>query len=402
MAMAVLLSGCERKHPPAEVIYRPKVPVSTPAQSSIKVEPLSPSSRPALPLPNEQITIGLLVPMTGPQAQIGGQLRDAALMGLYDTIQNSPKLDATATPKLLMRDSGGGADATAQAAQELVNAGAQIILGPLVSSNVVAAGRVTTAAKIPLIAFSNNISVAQPNVFVFGYVPNQQVKRISGFSADQKIEHYAAIASQDDYGRMVVRDFSKNIAARGYSVQPVEFFTQGAMPPSPLLTRIAKDAETIGRERKAVFLPITGKPLSAISLRFMQDIKANNGFLKLLGTGLWDNPQTLQDPGMLGAWFATTDPSLSFDYNQRFFDQYNYAPSRIASLAYDGVTFLSEQGIKRGGAALTRQSLVGQNFYTPANGQIRFNANGVVDRALAVVEVGSQGFRVIDEARFVE
>lgn len=402
IAMAVLLVGCERRSKPAEVIYRPKAPMGSPMTGSIGVDPLSPAGRPILPLANEQITMGLIVPLTGPQAEIGTQLRDAALMGLYDTIQTSPKLEATATPKLLMRDSGGGADATAQAAQELIDEGAQIILGPLVSENVIAAGRVTSAANIPLIAFSNNMKVAKPNVFVFGYIPYQQVKRISDFAAEQKIEHYAAIATQDDYGRMVVRDFSKAIAAYNHTVQPVEFFSKGSMPASDLLTRIAKDAEVIGRQRKAVFLPVTGEPLAAISQRFMQDVKANDGFLKLLGTGLWDNPQTVSTPGLLGAWFATTDPELSYQYNQRFFEQYEYAPSRLASLAYDAVSFLADEGIQNGSAALTRDSLISQDYYTPANGTVRFRPNGVVDRALAVVEVGQQGFRVMDAPRYSE
>jgi ABC-type branched-chain amino acid transport systems, periplasmic component len=178
-------------------------------------------------------------------------------MGLYDTIENSPKPRATATPKLLMRDSGSGPAATAKAAQQLADEGAQIILGPLVAANVEAASEVTSAAGIPMIAFSNNIRVARPDVFVFGYIPYQQVKRRRDFAAYQKIQHYAAIANQDDYGRTVVRDFSNTIASYGYSVKPVELFNGGSLPPSIVLTRIAKEANEVGHERKAVFLPVS-------------------------------------------------------------------------------------------------------------------------------------------------
>lgn len=398
---AVVLSGCQRRSSPAEVIYRTQAPGYSGSAAAAPVEAESMASRPTLAAPSEQVTIGLIVPLTGSDAKIGTQLRDAALMALYDTIDGAPKLDATATPKLLMRDSGGNADASAKAAQELIDAGAQVILGPLVAKNVEAAGRVTNAHAVPLIAFSNNVSVARPGVYVFGFIPQQQVKRIADFAADQQIKHFAAIAQQDDYGRMVVRDFSHYLADHNLTVQPVEFFNKGGMPSSPILTRIANDAVDIGRERKAVFLPLTGKALSAVSLRFMQDIKANNGFLKLLGTGLWDNPQTLQDPGMKGAWFATTSPELSYEYNQRFFDQYGYAPSRIASLAYDAVALTASQGIQGGAQALSIPSLLkGRGFQTPANGGVKFNSDGIVDRALSVVEVGASGFRVIDSPKY--
>ncbi len=400
LALTVVLSGCTRGKPPAEVVYRSKLPDIT-GGSQTSIEVVEEAARPKLTLPNESVTIGLIVPLTGPQAEIGGQLRDAALMGLYDTIQDSPKLSAKATPKLLMRDSGGNAVQSAKAAAELIDEGAQILIGPLVAANVEAVGAVARNKSVPLIAFSNNVEVAKSGVFVYGFVPYQQVKRIADFAAKSQIKHFAAIGQQDDYGRMVIRDFSRVLAAQNHTVQPVEFFNIGSIPPAPVMTRIANDAVEVGRERKAVFLPVTGKPLSAISLRLMQDIKANNGFLKLLGTGLWDNPQTLQDPGLKGAWFATTSPQKSYDYNDRFFNQYGYAPSRISSLAYDAVSMAAYSGIKKGAAALTIQALTRKEGYDNyANGRVRFNVNGIVERALAIVEVGNQGFSVIDEPKY--
>ncbi|MDG1287233.1 MAG: penicillin-binding protein activator [Rickettsiales bacterium] len=403
-ALAVVLSGCTRGKPPAEVVYRSKLPdITGGAMTPIEVRETAQASRPNLMLPKTQVTIGLIVPLTGPQAEIGGQLRDAALMGLYDTIQESPKLDAAATPKLLMRDSGGNAEQTARMTQELIDGGAQLIIGPLVAANVQAAGNVARNNSVPLIAFSNNIKVAQPGVFVYGFVPHQQVKRIADFAADSQIKHYAAIGQQDDYGRMVIRDFSRTLATKKLTVQPVEFFNAGEMPASPVISRIASDAGDVGRERKAVFLPITGKPLSSISLRLMQDIKANNGFLKLLGTGLWDNPQTLQDPGLKGAWFATTSPENAYNYNDRFFSQYGYAPSRISSLAYDAVSMAALNGIGQGPSALTVKALTRKQGYdNPANGRVKFNTSGIVERALAIVEVGNQGFRIIDAPKYSE
>lgn len=402
--MVVALSGCERRTKPAEIIYKPKAPITKPGGSGVDVGEIgSTPTRPNVTLPSQEIVIGLLAPLTGPQAEIGGQLRDAALMGLYEAIQQAPRLDAAATPKLLIRDSGQGGVSVEQATEELVQSGAQVIVGPLISQHVVAAGKVARRSGVPLIAFSNNVKVATPNVFVFGYVPWQQVKRISDFAAEQKIKHYSTIAQQDDYGRMVVREFSRNLATHGHTVQPVEFFSPGQMPPSPVMSRVAEDAANLGRERKAVFLPVTGKALSAISTRFMQDIQANNGFLKLIGTGLWDNPQTLNDPGLKGAWFATTDPNLSYEFNQRFYEQYAYAPSRIASLAYDSVSLLAGRAITKGAQGLSFTSLLENPSYsTQANGEIRLRSNGLVDRALAVVEVGDQGFRIIDPPKFAE
>ncbi len=401
LSMLMLLSACEHKSTPAKVIYRDKAEITSApvAAPPARVVVTAPAQRPRTPTPSENVTIGLLVPLTGAQAAIGSQLRDAALMGLYDAIADAPKLNATAAPKLLIQDS--AVDVTT-ATQKLISDGAKVILGPLVSENVVAAGAVAKQNGIPLIAFSNNSKIAQPGQFIFGFVPEQQVKRISEYAANQQIKHYAAIASQDDYGRMVVRDFAQNLKSFGYTVQPVEFFNKEAELDSVMMTRIAANAGDIGRERKGVFLPVSGAPLSIIAKRFRQDADANNGYLKLLGTGLWDNAETLSEPALRGAWFATTAPELSLSYNSRFFTQYGYAPSRVASLAYDGVSFLAQNAIRQGGAVVGLAGLTGNRFDTPANGEIRFNADGTVDRALAIVEIGAQGFSTIDAARFAQ
>ena len=401
MLVVLALSGCTRGTPPAEVIYRDAQTNTQELPKSIEVKEVETPSQPNAPLPTAQVIIGLIAPLTGPQAEIGAQLRDAALMGLYDAILDAPRLGATATPRLLIKDSAGNAETSVAAANELIEAGAQVIIGPLVSSNVEAVGRVARTFNVPVVAFSNNKRIARPGVYVFGFVPSQQVDRIADYAANQKIEHFSAIAAQDDYGRMVVKDFSKNLANRGLSVQPVEFFKAGALPPSPVLTRIASNAVEIGRQRKGVFLPVTGQALSAISLRFMQDIKANNGFLKLLGTGLWDHPQTLNDPGMRGAWFATTSPKLSYEYNTRFFEQYGYGASRIASLAYDAVHMFADAGGKLGADALTNEAITRKEGYEHvANGKVLFTKMGTVKRALAIVEVADQGFRVLEDPAF--
>lgn len=405
LVAVVTTSGCmRRQQPPAEVIYRPKNEIQQPIRSAPvtavpgAVQQSSAPARPRLGVPGEQVVIGMILPLSGAQAEIGGQMRDAALMGLYDALETAPKLDAAAAPKLLIRDSGASPAQSAQAAQELIAEGASIILGPLVAADVAAAGKITAENGLALISFSNTLDVARPNVYVFGFLPYQQVNRVAQYAAQQQIEHYSALAPQDDYGRMVVRDFSQAMQGQGKVVQPVDFYPAGSTPSAADLKRLTNNAQKIGQQRKALFLPASDASLETIAAHFMSDAKANGGFLKLLGTGLWDQPQTLGIPALQGAWFATTSPDLSLKYNERFNDQYGYLPTRVASLAYDAVMLAAGQAIERGSAGLSPAALLQKgSFNLPANGKVRLNANGRVDRALAVVQVG-QGFSILSPA----
>lgn len=397
-----LLSGCSRQYgqEPAEVVYR----TTLPHQHHGGMQPVTDSSaatQPSLPGIETEIVIGLVLPLSGENAEIGAQLRDAALMGLYDTLQNAPKLQMRATPKLLIRDNQGDPDRTGDAVRELITLDAKIIIGPLKAENTEIAGRITHMADVPLISFTNNMQTADEGVYAFGFVPQQQVERVAQYAANNKIEHFAAIAPQSEYGRMVVRDFSRALEPYRLNMQPVEFFSPSSMPSTPAINRIMNQSIEWGSQRKAIFLPVTGKPLSAISLRLLNNDKVNNGFLKLLGTGLWDNPQTLNDPGMQGAWFATTSPDLAYDFNEKFVSQYDYAPSRIASLGYDAVHITANAIIDQAAIGVSNAALLQANaFHGPANGAVRFYENGMVERGYAIIQVANGGFAVIEEPRF--
>ena len=361
--------------------------------------PHAEASQPNIPAPSSDVVIGVLLPLSGAHAEVGTQLRDAALMALFDKLNSLSSLEVVTNPRLVVKDTMGDARHTKEQTKILLQEGAKIILGPLLSDNVEAAKSVTKGTQVPIIAFSNNARVAGDNTYVFGFQSEEQVRRIADFATKQKIEHYAALAPQTTYGRMVVGQFSTIVKGRGYSLQPVNFFTEGEVPPAPVLNRIVNEAREWGDKRKGVFLPLTGQSLAAISTRLLTDDKMNPGFIKLLGTGLWDEDEVLRIPAMQGAWFATSPTSNSRRFDQKFAKTYGKQPSRIASLAYDAVALLSTLALSPAQNPFSPQSLQDPNgFSGPANGIFRFTPHGTVERALAVVEVSPYGFQTIDPA----
>ncbi|MFP5468975.1 MAG: ABC transporter substrate-binding protein, partial [Alphaproteobacteria bacterium] len=116
---------------------------------------------PASPLPpfiantasgSEIVRIGVLLPLSGPRAQTGQALLQAAQLALFDFAD--PRL------VLLPRDTMGTGAGAARAAQEAIAAGAELILGPVFAEEVAAAANVTRAAGRNMIAFSSDRRVA--------------------------------------------------------------------------------------------------------------------------------------------------------------------------------------------------------------------------------------------------
>ena len=60
--------------------------------------------------------------------------------------------------------------------------------------------------------------------------------------------------------------------------------------------------------------------------------------VKLIGTGEWFEKNIGSEPGLVGAWFASPEPKLWENFEDKFFNLFNYQPIRLSSLAYDSLT----------------------------------------------------------------
>src|SRR5690349_19256764 len=110
--------------------------------------------------------VAILLPLSGPRAEIGQALLKAAQLALEPP--GSPQIDA--------RDTGGTPDGAAKAANEAIAGGAGLILGPLTSAETAPVASVARGAGVPVLAFTNDAAQAQPGVWTLGITPTQQVR----------------------------------------------------------------------------------------------------------------------------------------------------------------------------------------------------------------------------------
>ena len=101
-----------------------------------------------------EVKAALILPVsaTGNAGIAGQAMRNAAEMALAEF--NAPNV------QLLVKDDAGNTDAARQGAQQALDEGAAIILGPLFAQSVSAVGQVARARNVPVIAFSTDASVA--------------------------------------------------------------------------------------------------------------------------------------------------------------------------------------------------------------------------------------------------
>jgi ABC-type branched-subunit amino acid transport system substrate-binding protein len=160
------------------------------------------------------------------------------------------------------------------------------------------------------------------------------------------------------------------------------------MTPSAAVAKTSADALMIGQG---------GAILRAIapSLSFSG---LDRDKVKLLGTGLWDDPAVEREDMLLGGWFAAPDPDADAAFNTRYHDAFGANPPQLASLAYDAVSLVALLSSGQPYHRFTQRALMDPNGFSGVDGIFRFNPDGTSERGLAVLEVAPDGFHVVSPA----
>ncbi|HYV87274.1 MAG TPA: penicillin-binding protein activator, partial [Candidatus Polarisedimenticolia bacterium] len=174
-------------------------------------------------IPGATATVGLLVPLTGPNAGLGQALTQAAEMALFDS--------GNQTTALVVHDTEAPAGAPA-AAQASIGQGANILLGPVFAAHAKTVGPVAASAHVPVVAFTTDVSAAGPGVYVMGILPSLQVQRVVGYASRQGLHRIAALLPQSPYGQTVKEALQTAAHGSGAQVVHVDFYEPQAIDAS--------------------------------------------------------------------------------------------------------------------------------------------------------------------------
>ena len=193
-----------------------------------------------------QVKAGLILPLSaGSNAGLAGQaMRNAAEMALAEF--NAPNI------QLLVKDDGGTAEAARQGAQQALDEGAEIILGPLFAQSVSIVGQVARARNIPVIAFSTDTNVASRGVYLLSFLPESDVRRIVQYAASTGKRSYAALIPDNPYGTVVEAAFKQDVARHGGQVVALQRYAHDK-------AAMAGSAKSVAQAHvDAIFIPDGG------------------------------------------------------------------------------------------------------------------------------------------------
>jgi len=334
-----------------------------------------------------QIKIALLLPLSAAgNAGIAAQsLKNAAEMAI--TERDGQNI------RLLVKDDGGTANGSQAAAQQALDEGAELILGPLFGHSVSGVAALARSKGVPVIAFSTNADVAASGVYLLSFLPESDVDRIVSYAVVNGKRSFAALLPDNAYGTVVEAAFRQIVPRKGGRIVALDRYP---LDPSRMQGAIRQVAQAAGRV-DALFIPDGSDAVPAV-VQALASSGANVKRLQLLGTGLWDDPRIFADPNLQGGWYAAPDPSGFRNFSGRYRNKFGSDPARAATLAYDAVTLVIALAKTQGERRFSPEVLTSSAGFAGIDGIFRFRSDGINERGLAVMRVTATGGEIISPA----
>jgi len=324
--------------------------------------------------------IALLLPLSGPQAPLGAAMQQAAELALFE--RGGRAVD------FLPMDTGGTASGAAAAARRASGESIRVIVGPLTAAETSAASAAARAARIPILAFTNDAAQSGPGVWTMGVTPAQQVRRAMAAAQSDGAQRFALAAPDDAFGRALATAMRSMAAEWGLAEPVIVLHAQRAG--ASAAAELARRAPT-GLD--AVLIGSTGQQAREVAAALAPAGLANPS-PRILGHALWAMDASLgQEPALHGAIFAAPDPASRNRFDARYEGAFGQRPPRLAGVAYDAAGVAAR-------VVLTPRGQAGPNtgeVFDGVDGPVRLQPEGRVQRGLALFAIEPSG-----EARMLE
>jgi ABC-type branched-subunit amino acid transport system substrate-binding protein len=361
----VLLAGCK------------VIPKGTPTP----VPP--PEDRPTDALPADQLRhrVALLVPMNGPNADVGQSLGNATTMALLDTNAQNIRIttyDTSAGP--------------AAAANQAIKDGNKLILGPLMGDDVPAVATVARAARVPLISYASDTGSNARDVFAMGTAPGNSIGRTVAFAKGRGIAKFALLVPNGDYGARVRVAYDQAIKAAGGTLVASEAYDRS----NPSIVSAARRLKSRGGFDAVLIAD--GARFAALAAPQLKT--AGSPSPRILGTELWSGESVISStPALRGAWFSAIADTRFKTFAESYQSRFGARPFRVATQGYDSVLLTIRVAREwRPGTPFPTARLADAGGFLGLDGPFRFTPSGQIERALEVREARAGTVAVVSPA----
>ena len=337
----------------------------------------------------EELKIGVMTVLSGPQAVLGGQLRDGFNLGIKHA---GGKLGGLPTSVIVQDDELKPDVAVAKAKQLIERDRVDFVVGPVFSNILLAIAKPITEAKVFLISPNAGPSPlagkgCSPFFFATSYQNDQPPEVLGKYAADKAYKRAFLLAPNYQAGKDMLGGFKRKF--RGEIVE--EAYTPlGQLDFSAELAKIAAAKPDVF----FVFMP-GGMGVNVVK-QYRQAGLDNIPFLSVFTVD--ESTLPAQQDAALGffsgmTWAPNTDTAENRRFVADFEKEYGYVPGSYAMQAYDAAQLIDSAVKSVGGKFDDKDAVraaIRRADFKSVRGAFKFNSNGFPVQDFYLVKVAKR------------
>jgi len=300
---------------------------------------------------NDKIKIGLLVPLTGDNAEIGKQIVKATRLALKDI--NSGRIE------IFLKDTQSDPNKTLKSANELKQLGINLVLGPVFYENLIYLNEVK---EITFLSLTNKTLDLPKNVISTGINSTSQLNTIKKFINKNEIDKTIFLTPNSNYDLEIKKGIKeskiKNLKQYFYDTEPtkltkqIEKITNYEIRKQNLIDEITRleNSEDPNKEKKiknlekkytignvnfnSVIIADFDESLkSVITSLLYTDVSPKDKYI--ITFNQWFDESLLIESASQPIYYPSINRENLQNFEKKFFEQFNETPNHLSLLSYD-------------------------------------------------------------------
>ncbi|MDC0608863.1 ABC transporter substrate-binding protein [Candidatus Pelagibacter ubique] len=309
------------------------------------------SIAPVAILANEKIRIGLLVPLTGENSEIGQSIIKSARLAI-NTINN-------ASIEIIPKDTQSNPEVTLAAAKELANSGIKIVIGPVFNESLIYLGELN---ELTFLALTNKNDNFSKNIINAGINATSQLNAIKKFTELNEIKKTIFLTPDVSFKNEIEKAISnskiKVLENYIYNTDPTKLTKQiekitryeirkqnledeinrlekSEQSNKELLIERLKKRDTLGSVKfDSVVISDFDESLKSVTTSLLYtDITPKEKYFITLNQ--WFDESLLKETSSQPLYFPSANKDNYDEFSNEYFEKYNQYPNQLSFLSYD-------------------------------------------------------------------
>ena len=300
---------------------------------------------------NERIKIGLLVPLTGKNSEIGQSIIKSTRLAI-NKINNL-------SIEIIPRDTQSNPEGTLNAAKELSKLGVRIIIGPVFNKNLIHLDKLTEVTFLSLTNKNNNLS---KNIINAGINATSQLNAIKKFLEINALQNTIFLTPDLDYKNEIAIAISKSkikiIQNYIYNTDPTKLTQQiekitrykirkqnlddeivrleksNQSNKEQLIEKLKKRDTLGGVKFDSIIISDFDESLKSVTTSLLYtDISPKNKYFITLNQ--WFDESLLEEVSSQPIYFPSINKKNYEEFSSEYFEKFNQYPNQLSFLSFD-------------------------------------------------------------------